>query len=128
MVTAAITWCPRRTDCPLWTSKGNQMLDHSCQVQRHPLSERGVDLYETPEVATRSLLQVERLPRRIWEPACGPGAIVRVLRNAGHEVYASDIADYGENDATLDFLTATEMPAGVEALVTNPPFRFAEAF
>jgi hypothetical protein len=24
------------------------MLDHSCQVQRHPLAERGLDLYETP--------------------------------------------------------------------------------
>ena len=71
------------------------MLDHSCQVQRHPLAERGDDLYETPPVAVEALLRVEHLPRRIWEPACGPGAIVRVLRAHGHEVLASDLVDYG---------------------------------
>jgi hypothetical protein len=50
-------------------------LDHSCQVQRHPHAERGLDLYETPAVAVEALLRVERLPHRIWEPACGRGAI-----------------------------------------------------
>jgi hypothetical protein len=42
-------------------------LDHSRQVQRHPLAERGHDLYETPDVAVEALLRVERLPHRIWE-------------------------------------------------------------
>ena len=55
---------------------------------RHPDSARGNDLYETPEVATLALLRAEPLPRSIWEPACGRGAIVRVLRNAGHGVIA----------------------------------------
>jgi hypothetical protein len=64
------------------------MLDHSCQVQRHALSERRDDLYETPEVATRALLLVEQLPHHLWEPAAGRGAIVCVLRAAGHEVLA----------------------------------------
>jgi hypothetical protein len=39
-------------------------LDHSCQVQRHPLSERGADLYQTPPEAVRALLRVELLGRR----------------------------------------------------------------
>jgi hypothetical protein len=43
-------------------------LDHSCQVQRHPVSARGADLYETPVVATQALLRVENLPHHIWEP------------------------------------------------------------
>ena len=43
----------------------------------HALSERGNDLYETPAVAVRALMAIEWMPRRIWEPACGPGAIVR---------------------------------------------------
>ena len=42
---------------------------------RHPDSARGNDLYETPEVATLALLLAEPLPRTIWEPACGHGAI-----------------------------------------------------
>ena len=58
---------------------------------RHPDSARGNDLYETPEGATFALLRAEPLPRTIWEAACGRGAIVRVLRNAGHRVIATDL-------------------------------------
>jgi hypothetical protein len=109
------------------------MLDHSCQVQRHPLAERGLDLYETPAVAVEALLRVERLPHRIWEPACGRGAIVNVLRAHGHEVVASDIADYGlpitpPGYYGRDFLLETKAPEGTEAIVTNPPFMIVEKF
>ena len=62
---------------------------------RHPDSARGNDLYETPEVATLALLRVEPLPRTILEPACGRGAISKVLRSAGHRVIENDIVDYG---------------------------------
>ncbi len=64
----------------------------------HPLAARGNDLYETPEVAVEALLRVENLPRVIWEPACGPGAIVRVLRRHGHAVYATDLVEYDSPD------------------------------
>jgi hypothetical protein len=104
------------------------MLDHSCQVQRHPLSERGHDLYETPAVATEALLRVEQLPVGLWEPAAGRGAITNVLRAHGHTVFASDLVDYGIGDTIQDFLTTTSAPAGAEAIVTNPPFRIAEEF
>jgi hypothetical protein len=104
------------------------MLDHSCQVQRHPLSERGADLYETPAVAVEALLLVERIPHVIWEPAAGPGAIVRVLRDHGHAVIASDLIDYGGLHFVRDFLGEISMPAGTMAIVTNPPFSAAEKF
>src|SRR3954463_15504806 len=72
------------------------MLAHSCQVQqRHPYSERGHDLYGTPADGTRALLRAEKLPPRIYVPGAGRGAIVNVLRAAGHEVAASDLVDYG---------------------------------
>ena len=104
------------------------MLDHSCQVQRHSLAERQNDLYETPPVAVTSLLAVEKLPFRIWEPACGPGAIVRVLRAAGHDVYATDLVDYGmcPSQSGVDFLMERHCPC--EAIVTNPPFKLANEF
>jgi hypothetical protein len=76
----------------------------------------------------RALLKVEHLPHGIWEPAAGPGAIVRVLRDAGHMVVGSDIVDYGGLYFVRDFLTEIGMPAGVEAIVTNPPFKLAEEF
>src|SRR5262245_1940287 len=105
------------------------MLDHSCQVQRHSLAERGLDLYETPAVAVEALLRTENLPHCIWEPAAGRGAIVRVLRDHGHAVIATDIADHGfPLHFCRDFLAEIGMPAGVEGIVTNPPFRDIERF
>jgi hypothetical protein len=62
-------------------------LDHSCQVQRAPLEEHRGDCYDTPPVAVAALLRVERLPHRIWEPACGTGNIVKIpsrRRARGH--------------------------------------------
>ena len=55
-------------------------LDHACQTGRHSHAERGLDLYETPESAVEALLHAEALPLTVWEPACGCGAIVRMLR------------------------------------------------
>jgi hypothetical protein len=98
---------------------------------RHPNSDRGNDLYETPEVATLALLRAEPLPRTIWEPACGPGAIVRVLRNAGHRVIATDLVDHRSPDqdhAARDFLLERNAPDGVEMIVTNPPYKLAAQF
>ena len=106
------------------------MLDHSCQVQRAPLSERKDDLYGTPPEATRALLQAEKLPHRLWEPCAGRGAIVDVLRAAGHEVLASDLVDYQQptHFSRRDFLMERKAPDGCEAIVTNPPFKLAEEF
>lgn len=101
------------------------MLDHSCQVQRAPHSERGVDLYETPDVAVESLLRAEQLPQFIWEPACGPGRIANVLQRNGHVVRRSDVVDYGQ-DTVCDFFEFEEPLAG--AIVTNPPYMHAERF
>jgi hypothetical protein len=103
-------------------------LDHSCQVQRHPHAERGLDLYETPAVAVEALLRVEQIPHTIWEPAAGRGAIVRVLRDRGHAVIASDIYDYGGLNFVRDFLGESKMPAGCSCILTNPPFNIIEKF
>jgi hypothetical protein len=101
-------------------------------ITAHPHAERGLDLYETPPAAVRVLLGVESLEGMTWECACGPGAIVRVLREAGNHVVATDIEDhaYGCPDARggVDFLTQTSAPHGVETILTNPPYRLANKF
>ena len=80
---------------------------------RHPDSARGNDLYETPEVATLALLRAEPLPPTILEPACGRGAISKVLRSAGHTVIENDIVDYGQGqDSVQDFLNFKPAQAG----------------
>jgi hypothetical protein len=107
------------------------MLDHSCQVQRHSLAERGDDLYETPPVAVEALLKVETLPSgMVWEPACGRGAIVNVLRAKGHTVFATDLVEYGLDDSEgrVDFLMEPAPGFYIGSIITNPPFKLAHEF
>jgi hypothetical protein len=103
------------------------MLDHACGQGRASLVERRGDCYDTPAVAVHALLKVERLPRRIWEPACGTGNIAGILIGAGHAVFASDLNDRGYGMPRIDFLLPG--PAvDCDAIVTNPPFSLAEEF
>jgi hypothetical protein len=104
------------------------LLDHSCQAGRAPLIEHPGDCYDTPPVAVRALLRAEALPRRIWEPACGTGNIVTVLRAAGHDVVATDLNDRGcpVSQDGVDFLQPSRIAC--DAIVTNPPYSLAEKF
>lgn len=97
---------------------------------RAPLFERGDDFYATPEPAVWALIRHKPLPSVIWEPACGDGAIVRPLRAAGHRVIATDLVDWGCPDSKprIDFLMEKSAPQGVQAIITNPPFKLAEEF
>lgn len=101
-------------------------------ASRSALADRGNDVYQTPECATRALLRVERLPYRIWEPSAGLGAISRVLGAAGHHVVSTDLCAHpGADDGIAsgrDFLMEWQTPIGCDAIVTNPPFKIADDF
>jgi hypothetical protein len=77
---------------------------------------------------------VEAVPglkdRKVWEPAAGDGTMVDQLRASGVKVIAAtDIEPRREDIAQLDLLTATEMPAGTDASISNPPWgRLAAPF
>lgn len=101
------------------------------------------ELYETPPGATRALIAAEpylQRPRRILEPACGPGAIVEVLEAAGHQVTAGDKFDYSARwkaaAASIawgrDFLSGDALSyldaATYDAVVMNPPYSQADEF
>lgn len=76
------------------------------QSGMHSYKERGLDLNETPECITRALLSTGELTNKsIWEPACGRGAISKVLKDSGYNVWSTDIFDYGYGDEHFDFLT-----------------------
>jgi hypothetical protein len=85
-----------------------------------------LDFYPTPPEATLALLRTEWLGERIWEPACGDGAMVKVMRANDWPVVASDIHDYGFPCERLDFLKADRLLAPI--IVTNPPFVLANQF
>jgi len=95
------------------------------------LRDRGNDLYETPAVAVHALLANDNVPMSVWEPACGPGAIARVLRGAGRRVLATDLVDYASPDQDhfgWDFLLERQLPPGIDAIITNPPFKNGNEF
>lgn len=106
------------------------MLDHSANAGRHALKDRKDDLYETPPVAVWALLAAENVPSHVWEPACGPGSIVQTLRVSGRKVTATDLVDYGceRSHSGIDFLMERCPPPGIEAIVTNPPYKLATEF
>jgi hypothetical protein len=85
----------------------------------------GPDFYPTPEWATQALIGSERFEGKIWEPACGDGAMVRVLRDTGCPVDASDLFDRGYGEIGVDFLRSSR---SVENIVSNPPYNSAEGF
>nr|WP_197286586.1 MULTISPECIES: hypothetical protein [unclassified Chelatococcus] len=98
---------------------------------RAPLAERGEDFYATPREAVDAFLDIERHqipPGKVFEPACGDGAIVLPLRAAGYHVIASDLIDRGCPDASVGDFFATEPPGDISAIITNPPYKNAQRF
>lgn len=78
------------------------------------------DFYATPPEATHALLSVEQFDGSIWEPACGQGAISRVLAGTGHEVISTDLIDRGYGASGVDFLR--ESAPRAKHIMTNPPY------
>lgn len=82
-----------------------------------------IDIYPTPPDVTYALLDFLKLPRhtRIWEPAAGDGHMVKAIESRGYYVIGTDIL------TGTDFLTA-DVPAEVDMIITNPPFKWSEDF
>lgn len=84
------------------------------------------DFYATPAAATEALLRAESFEGDFWEPACGDGAISKVLEAAGHRVVSSDLVNRGYGEAGHDFLM--EWQPRAPNIVTNPPFKLSTRF
>lgn len=87
---------------------------------RKPGERAPADHYPTPPQVTRALLFRERFEGAIWEPACGDGAIAKVLAATSHTVVSSDLHDYGFGESARDFLG--ERIARAPNIITNPPY------
>lgn len=84
------------------------------------------DFFPTPLRAVEALLAAERFDGRVWEPACGDGAISRPFEAAGYEVVSTDLVDRGYGQHGVDFLM--EWRPRAPNIVTNPPFKLAVPF
>ncbi len=86
------------------------------------------EFYPTPPEATRALLSAESFDGSVWEPACGKGAISKVLEAHGYDVVSTDLVDHGYGRAGIDFLDQNLPKA--KHICTNPPYGrgLADAF
>ena len=86
------------------------------------------DFYATPEDVTLALLAKvgRRLRGPVFEPACGDGAICKVLeRELGVRTIGRDLHDrgYGDHGGGHDLLKLDALLA--DQVITNPPFDIA---
>lgn len=114
-----------------WTGN-NRTLGATLGASSHTTKDRQrEDYYATDPAMVRDLLNADApLRKRVWEPACGAGHIVNVLRERGHEVYATDIVDRGCPDSCVqDFLWEfSATPVDDVDIMTNPPYTTALEF
>jgi hypothetical protein len=104
------------------SEKDDQPTGNSVHGKR--FTRPGDDFYPTPPEAVEALLRCEDFDGPIWEPACGDGAISKILIARGHEVHSSDKVDRGYGEVA-DFL---ETKREARHIATNPPYNQAEAF
>lgn len=122
-------------------SVGGGFLTSGQTTSRPPKGSRGLgaargfarekdDFYPTPDALTDPLIERYRvwLQHGVWEPACGDGAICQALTRHGLRSVGTDLVDRGYGESRRDFLLETRPPDGVEAIVTNPPFRLWREF
>jgi hypothetical protein len=108
-----------------------QNKSHAVMAQRIEPAD-SLDDFPTPPWATRALLEhglkesaLEK--RTCLEPACGAGHMAKVLAEYFGDVTAADIHDYGFG-RRADFLKHPYPMQSWDWVITNPPFRLAEAF
>ena len=94
--------------------KGKNFSGNNVQGQR-----KKSDFYETPYSITSHLLEIEDFNKSltVCEPACGDGAIVKILEKKWDNVVAYDIEK--------NFLWETK---NYDYIITNPPFSLAYEF
>ena len=97
----------------------------SNRIVNRKAPKKGADFYETPRDAILKLIENESFDGGISEPACGKGAISRVMIEKGYRVNSSDLFSYGYGKPGVDFLVSKKK---VDNLITNPPFNLALEF
>lgn len=108
-------------------SLGAVMLGGAYTTQRERNQD---DYYPTPHIATEALLRKWTPEGNIWEPCAGSGDITDVVKKHKPDdfVYQTDINPRRDDILKQDFLKTTEPPENIDTIITNPPFKLAEAF
>lgn len=112
----------------------DQNKSHAVMAQRTEALD-SLDNFPTPPWATRSLIEhvIEKGNKDFLkdmsclEPACGAGHMAKTLAEYFGSVHAADIFSYGYGEVG-DFLSSPYGENQFDWVITNPPFKHAEAF
>ena len=87
------------------------------------------DYYATDPIAVDMLAQTGFFNgvEKVWEPACGEGHLSKRMIEMGLNVHSTDLFDHGFGNTGLDFLAIPDA-CGFDAIVTNPPYKYALEF
>ena len=109
-----------------WT--GNSKAIFSCHgASNHSETERqSEDYYATPDLPVELLCEMETFSKHILEPACGEGAISKVLERYGYIVESRDLIDRGYGQGGMDFLEY-DKPIDKD-IITNVPYSIGAEF
>jgi hypothetical protein len=83
------------------------------------------DFTPTPVPVARAMVELEPWGEKVWEPACGDGAISGEFFRRGFDVVETDLVPRGVG-TRLNFLDCRQLLA--PEICTNPPFNAADAF
>lgn len=76
------------------------------------------DFYASPAWAGDALVETVSDLGRIWEPACGDGALSHAFGGL-----ATDLVNRGQAcDMEIDFFDVDRLPPGIDTIATNPPY------
>lgn len=117
------------------SEKRNEFVFSGLGASNHSKGERPFDDYYAtdPKAIEKLLDQTDiQLNHNVWECACGGGHLSEVLKSRGFKVYSTDVTKrYEKLDEYVDFLNDPKLNDGFVFdgdILTNPPFKFAEAF
>jgi len=84
------------------------------------------DFYPTPPYAVNALLVEEKFTGSVFEPACGDGAISKVLIANNLNVFSSDLIyrEYGAGGHNFLEYKGEKF----DNIITNPPYKYALEF
>jgi hypothetical protein len=94
------------------------------------------DHFQTPSHALAPLLRFLPKGKKIWEPACGNGNLVKALKKASHKVVGTDIktgTDFLAYQRTPlsgdpDYPDAARPAPLGDVIITNPPYSLKTQF
>ena len=103
----------------------------SVLANRSAVDRNKTDFYETPADVTTALINFLEQHNMIapgcliWEPACGRGAMTRIMLDRGYAIVGTDLYPKSDDLLSVDFLTAD---VKCNWIITNPPFSIADKF